>query len=253
MRTALISDIHGNMDALQTVLADIDTKNVDRIVCLGDIVGYGPNPLEALDLIRQRCEYAIIGNHDFAVLYEPTNFNVAAEQASFWTRSQFEVHGDPALRKERLDYLGKLDIRRWEDDVLYVHASPRKPINEYIFPDDVLQSPNKIRGIFERVKSICFVGHTHCQGVFTSEPEFYLPVEIGWKFRFEKGKKAIVNPGSVGQPRDRDPRAAYAIYDAKENLVEFMRLEYDIDAVAKKIQNIPNLHNFLATRLYDGR
>jgi len=251
MRTALISDIHGNLEALQTVLADIDRRKADRIVCLGDMIGYGPNPRECIDLVMERCEYCILGNHDFAALYEPTNFNVAAEQASFWTRRQFEFEPDEVKRKKRLDFLGKLAVRRWEGDVLYVHASPRKPINEYIFPDDVHHATNKMKSIFDCIETRCFVGHTHMQGIFTDEPDFYPPAELGNTYSWKQGKKVIINPGSVGQPRDRDPRAAYAIADDEK--VEFVRIEYDVHTTARKIKGIPELNNFLGLRLMDGR
>ncbi len=251
MRTALISDVHGNLEALQVVLDDIDKRQVDRIVCLGDIIGYGPNPCECLDMVMARCDYSILGNHDFAAIYEPTNFNVAAEQASFWTRRQIELDPDDVKRKARIDFLGKLAVRKWEGDVLYVHASPRKPINEYIFPDDVHHATNKMKSIFDCIETRCFVGHTHMQGVFTDEPDFYPPAELGGSYTWKAGKKAIINPGSVGQPRDHDPRAAYAIAD--ETKVDFVRIEYDVHATARKIKGVAELNNFLGLRLMDGR
>ena len=102
MSIAIISDIHGNLDALEAVLADVDRRQIDRIFCLGDIVGYGPDPTACIDYVMQRCEWAMMGNHDFAVLYEPTSFNVSAEQACFWTRRQFEIEADPHLRRQRI-------------------------------------------------------------------------------------------------------------------------------------------------------
>src|SRR5215471_2250759 len=109
--TAVISDIHGNAEALKTVLADIDARKLERIICLGDIVGYGPEPLECVDLVRQRCEWSLMGNHDFGVLYEPTNFNPGAESAAFWTRDQFDQEPDEKLRAARYEFLGKLRVR----------------------------------------------------------------------------------------------------------------------------------------------
>ena len=251
MRTAIISDIHANLDALNVVIDDIDQRKVDRIVCLGDIIGYGPNPLECLDIVMQRCEFAMMGNHDFAVLYEPTSFNTTAEQAAFWTRRQFEEESDAELRRARFEYLGNLMVRKWEEGTLYVHASPRRPINEYIFPDDVVSAPNKIGSIFDRIDERCFVGHTHVTGVFTDEPDFYPPADLGGTYKWGSDDKCIVNPGSVGQPRDRDPRASYAIMD--EIGVEFVRLEYDIPAVIAKVKQIDELSDFLGQRLLDGR
>ncbi|XAM01373.1 metallophosphoesterase family protein [Phycisphaeraceae bacterium D3-23] len=251
MQTAIISDIHGNIDALNVVIADIEARGVDRIVCLGDIIGYGPNPLECLDTVIDKCDFAMMGNHDFAVLYEPTSFNTTAEAAAFWTRKQFEEEPDADMRRKRYEYLGNLLVRKWEEGTLYVHASPRRPINEYIFPDDVVSAPNKMSSIFDRITERCFVGHTHVTGVFTDEPDFYPPADLGGAYKWGTDDKAIVNPGSVGQPRDRDPRASYAIMTDEQ--VEFVRLEYDVNAVVEKVKAIDDLSDFLGQRLVEGR
>jgi len=133
----------------------------------------------------------------------------------------------------------------------FIHASPRKPINEYIFPDDVYTNPIKVRVLFERVKHICFVGHTHLPGVFLYEPDFYLPDELGDVYPIVDKEKAIINIGSVGQPRDKDNRASYAYVDGNE--VNFVRLAYDFETTAEKIKAIERLDNFHAERLRDGR
>lgn len=249
--TAIISDIHANLDALQVVLADIDARGVKKIVCLGDIIGYGPNPCECLDLVMERCDWSLLGNHDFAVLYEPTLFNATAESAAFWTRRQIEQEPDPVKRRKRWEYLGNLKIRERTPKSVWVHASPRKPINEYIFPDDVISAPAKLAQIFDRIEHRCFVGHTHVCGVFTDEPDFYPPPDLKGVYRFNDREKCVINPGSVGQPRDRDPRASYAIlYDER---VEFVRLHYNIHAVIEKVRLIDDLSDFLGTRLLEGR
>jgi len=249
MATAIISDIHANLDALEVVLAEIEAKGVERILCLGDIIGYGPNPRECLDLVMEKCAWALMGNHDFAVLYEPTSFNASAESAVFWTRSQLEEETDPDVRRKRWEFLGNLRIRERRDDILCVHASPRRPINEYIFPDDVITSPTKIAGIFHRIDHKCLVGHTHVTGVFTDEPDFYPPADLDGVYTFSE-EKCIINPGSVGQPRDRDPRASYAILH--EDRVEFFRVAYNIDAVVEKVKAQDMLNDFLGTRLRGG-
>ncbi len=251
MATAIISDIHGNLDALQVVLAHIDGRDVDEVVCLGDIIGYGPNPCECLDVVIDRCAWSLMGNHDFAVLYEPTAFNASAEASAFWTRIQLEHEGSKKQRRRRWEFLGNLAIRRVYQDALCVHASPRRPINEYIFPDDVMTSPAKMNAIFDRVEHAAFVGHTHVTGVFTDEPDFYPPADLGQSYTINEHEKCIINPGSVGQPRDRDPRASYAIM--KESEIEFIRLEYDIEAVVKKVKAVTELSDFLAMRLLEGR
>lgn len=251
MPIALISDIHANLTALKAVMADIDKREIKRVVCLGDIVGYGPNPVECLDVVMERCEWALMGNHDFAVLYEPTSFNTSAEQAAFWTRRQFELEPDPVKQRRRWEFMGNLLIRNKVENALWVHASPRRPINEYIFPDDVMTSPGKMQSIFDRTDGRCFCGHTHVPGVFTDEPDFYPPADLGNTHSFSDREKVIVNPGSVGQPRDRDPRASYAILN--EDTVDFVRVEYDVQSVVDQITEIYDLNDFLGARLLEGR
>ncbi|MEO0715832.1 MAG: metallophosphoesterase [Planctomycetota bacterium] len=199
-----------------------------------------------------------MGNHDFGVLYEPTNFNPGAEAAAYWTRDQFDAEPDPALREARYDFLGRLRVRVFETQpemdfpTLFVHGSPRRPINEYIFPDDAVNSPDKIDSILERVERLCMVGHTHVPGVFTDEPDFYPPPELGEDcYRFGEGEKAIVNVGSVGQPRDHDARASYVVLHPDR--VEFIRVEYDIERTASLIKTIPQLHDWLGDRLLVGK
>jgi len=256
---AILSDIHSNIEALTTVLADIENRGIKTIYCLGDVVGYGPNPKECLDLIIEKTKWCVLGNHDYAVFYEPTNFNYGAEQASFWTREVLESEQQKNDRDKRWRFLGKLPMRRSQKAKIgassvkmdFVHASPRRPINEYIFPDDVYTNPLKVRLLFERVKHICFVGHTHMPGVFLDEPDFYLPAELNDVYPIIDTEKAIINIGSVGQPRDKDNRASYVF--VKENKVHFVRLEYNFKATMKKIFAIKELDNFHAERLQNGR
>ena len=198
-----------------------------------------------------------MGNHDFSVLYEPTNFNPGAEQAAYWTRAQFDSEPDATKRRERYEFLGQLRVRVVEKTpetgfpVLAVHGSPRRPINEYIFKEDVVNAPDKVSTILERVQKLCVVGHTHVPGVFTDEPDFYPPNELtDGLYRFID-EKAIVNVGSVGQPRDGDPRACYTILHPDR--IEFVRVEYDIDTTANKIKAIAELSDWLGDRLYEGK
>ena len=259
MLFAIISDIHSNLEALNAVLNDIDNRGIKTIYCLGDVVGYGPNPKECLDLIIEKTEWCVLGNHDYATLYEPTNFNYAAEQASFWTREVLEEEKERQSCDRRWSFLGELQMRQTlttklgstETTMDFVHASPRRPINEYIFPDDVYTNPLKVRLLFERVRHICFVGHTHMPGVFLDEPDFYSPEELGRTYPIIDDEKAIINIGSVGQPRDKDNRASYVYVD--ENRVHFVRLVYDFETTMKKIFAIEQLDNFHAERLQDGR
>jgi len=256
---AIISDIHSNLEALTTVLADIDKRGIETIHCLGDVVGYGANPKECLDLVIKRTDGSVLGNHDYAVLYEPTNFNLGAEQASYWSRNFLEHESHTDKRNARWDYLGSQQMR-WtletklgdtEAHLDFVHASPRKPINEYVFPDDVYTSPGKINALFTLTKHICFIGHTHLPGVFLEDPDFYTPDELGQVYPIIDGEKAIINVGSVGQPRDRDNRASYVYIE--DNKVNFVRLDYDFETTAKKIYEVKELDNFEGDRLAEGR
>lgn len=256
---AIISDIHSNLEALTTVLADIDKRGIETIYCLGDVVGYGANPRECLDLVISRTKNCVQGNHDYAVLFEPTNFNSGAESATYWTRRTLEEETDEEKRAQRWQYLGNQRMR-WtfntkldgvEARLDFVHASPRRPINEYIFPDDVYTTTGKIASLFDRTKHICFVGHTHLPGVFLDDPDFYTPDELGGKYPIIPDERAIINVGSVGQPRDRDNRASYVYIEGNE--VHFVRLEYDYKTAAEKIFAVEELDDFEGERLADGR
>ncbi len=199
-----------------------------------------------------------MGNHDYAVLYEPVKFNVGAEAASFWTRSQLEDDPDIAKRNARWEYLGKMGVKYvipgekyGMGELVFVHGSPRRPINEYVFPDDIYSNPGKIQGLFDRFPHLCFVGHTHVPGVFIDTPDFYGPDELEGFFEVAPGKKAMINVGSVGQPRDRDPRASYALIEP--NGVRFVRVPYPVEEVAQKVLAIKELDEFLGQRLKEGR
>ncbi len=254
---AVISDIHGNLPALTAVIEDIDRRGIEQILCLGDVVGYGPQPAECLDLVRSRCKLTLMGNHDFAVLFEPGNFNIGAEMACYWTRQVLEDEPDKALRNGRWEFLASRPVKATlsadecpAGEMILVHGSPRRPVNEYIFPDDIYNNPNKLHGLFERINHACLVGHTHVPGVFTPTPDFYSPEELGDVYEVDS-HKALINVGSVGQPRDRDTRASYAILE--EGLVRFVRVEYDVEAVVAQIHATAELDDYLGNRLREGR
>ena len=254
---AVISDIHGNLPALTAVLADIDQRGMTRILCLGDVVGYGPEPGDCLDLIQQRCQVTLMGNHDFAAIFEPGNFNIGAEMACYWTRQVLEEEPDKDVRNRRWGFLASLPVKAVlspdecpAGKVILVHGSPRRPVNEYIFPDDVYNNPNKLHGLFERIDQTCLVGHTHVPGVFLPTPDFYSPEELGNVYEVDS-HRAMVNVGSVGQPRDRDTRASYVILE--EGVVRFVRVEYDVEGTVAKIHAIRDLDDYLGNRLREGR
>jgi predicted phosphodiesterase len=249
VKRALISDIHSNLEALQAVLADINAQGITEIYCLGDIIGYGPSPRECIDLIM-KCDVCILGNHDQGALFDPVGFNSGAERAIFWTRQQLEnPAGNPADNARRWDFLGELPRNRRENGFLFVHGSARNPLNEYVFPEDVYNQ-KKMEKIFGLIERHCFQGHTHVPGVFTQTMSFYSPEEIGYEYRLTD-EKTMVNVGSVGQPRDSDPRACYVVLE--DGVVRFRRVEYEVEKTIQKIYNTPELDRFLGDRLRDGR
>ncbi len=246
-RTAIISDIHGNLEALTAVLADIQQSNVDEICCLGDVIGYGPNPRECIDACRN-FKFSLLGNHDNGALFDPEGFSSGAEKAIFWTRKQLEDTSVPGAQA-RWEFLAKLPRTVREGSVMFVHGSPRSPLSEYIFPEDIYNE-RKIERIFGFIQGVCFHGHTHVPGIFTESCRFFSPHDIG--FHYQVGQqKLLINVGSVGQPRDSDPRSSYVIFDGTE--MEFRRIEYDATATCKKIHEIADLDNCLGDRLLEGR
>jgi predicted phosphodiesterase len=251
VKRALISDIHSNIESLEAVLADIRDQGITEVFCLGDLVGYGPNPREVIDEIM-KCRICLLGNHDQGALFDPEGFNSGAERAIFWTRNQLENSGgSSAQRQKRWDFLGELPRTHQIDGgkFLFVHGSARNPLNEYVFPEDIYNK-RKLEKIFALVPQYVFQGHTHVPGVFTENFNFFSPEEINHEYRFTK-EKVMINVGSVGQPRDGNPRACYAILE--DELVRFRRVEYPLEKTIAKIYEIAELDNFLGDRLRDGR
>jgi diadenosine tetraphosphatase ApaH/serine/threonine PP2A family protein phosphatase len=251
---AILSDIHGNLEALQAVLADAERHGAEAVVCLGDVVGYGPNPGECLDLVRG-FRLTVLGNHDQGALFDPVGFSSPAERAIFWTRQQLESGSEPrAVREQRWEFLAERP-RTWrEDGRLFVHGSPRSPLNEYVFPEDVYNQ-RKMERIFALVERCCFQGHTHLPGVFTEEGgderyRFQSPEEMEYVHRMDD-RKLLCNVGSVGQPRDYDWRSCYVLLDG--DTIRFRRVEYEVDTTVGKIHAIPDLDPGLGHRLREGR
>ena len=252
MRHALISDIHGNLEALTAVMRDIQEQQIDRIICLGDIVGYGPNPCQCLDTVMQKCQLTILGNHDQAALFDPEGFNPVALRAIYWTRDELDRGPGPAAAiNRRWDFLSELPKFHKEDDILFVHGSPRDATNEYVFPETVYDQ-SRMKLLFDKVSKYCFQGHTHMPGVFTTDGEFISPEDCDHQFEL-CDEKLMVNVGSVGQPRDEDPRSCYTVLDDKAEVLYFRRIEYDIERTIKKICDIDDLDDMLGDRLRGGR
>jgi predicted phosphodiesterase len=251
VKRAIVSDIHGNLEALEAVLADIAAQGISEIHCLGDIIGYGPNPRECIDVVMG-FGACILGNHDSGAVFDPEGFSSGAEKAIFWTRDQLENAPDQATAEKniaRSQFLAELQRTRRENGLLYVHGSARSPTNEYVFPEDIYNA-RKIQKIFSLIEQYCFQGHTHVPGVFTEDCKFYSPENVGNRYKLGAGK-VMINVGSVGQPRDNDPRSSYVVLE--EGVVHFRRVPYALEKTIEKIYAIPELDNFLGDRLREGR
>jgi len=243
---AIISDVHGNLAALEAVLSDIQSRRVERIICLGDLVGYGPDPVECLVAARS-FDLVLLGNHEEAVLTGAVDFNSRAEMAVNWTRQHLK---NDAEAKEHMKFLRKLLTRCEEGNLSFVHGSPRDPTREYIYPGHA-RDTERMSEIFALIKHFCFVGHTHTPGVFTSEGEYVHPTALPAGVCVFHKDKALINVGSVGQPRDDDPRACYVTFDGDSAV--FRRVKYDIKKTVKKIYETAELADSLGSRLLFGK
>ncbi|MGE3806775.1 MAG: metallophosphoesterase [Gemmataceae bacterium] len=246
---AILSDIHANLEALEAVLDDARRHGAEKIYCLGDIVGYGPDPLACIDL-AMTFDVNLVGNHDWAVMFDPEGFGVTAEKAIFYTRSQLEKADEfnGAQRERRWRFLLDLPRKHCDGLFLYVHGSARNQLNEYVCPEDI-HNKKKMEALFGLIDLYCFQGHTHVPCIITADLQCKTPGEVDGLYRLE-GRKTICNVGSVGQPRDGDWRACYVLLHG--DIVRFRRVEYDIDKTVKKIFAIEELENFCATRLRKG-
>ena len=228
MRCAILADIHSNLAAFQAVLEDLRGRGpVDRIWCLGDTVGYGPHPGECIALLRQHDHLCVAGNHDWAAAgnIDTSYFNPDAAAASQWTTEH--------LTRDDIDYLRGLPLTLREGDFTLVHGSPREPIWEYII------STRSAEENFARFETrFCLIGHSHAPLVFElgrdgvcrlRHPPADLPLD-------GEGKRLIINYGSVGQPRDGDPRASYAILDTEAAAIQHHRVVYDITATQQSMR-----------------
>jgi len=251
---AIISDLHSNTEALRAVFDDIERRKIEDVICLGDIIGYGPNPRECLEMIFAwpKPIQSIRGNHEEALLdsTSATEFNDKARMAIDWTRDAINDSASDAMERY-WNFLGGLGERAHLDDNLFVHGSPRDPIREYLLPRDA-SKPEKMRILFERMdRRKCFVGHSHVPGIYTPDGQYVHPREMnGSAFRCTAAK-TLINVGSVGQPRDGDTRACYVTVDDDE--IRFHRVEYDFRSVMNRIYEIEGLPDYLADRLERGR
>jgi diadenosine tetraphosphatase ApaH/serine/threonine PP2A family protein phosphatase len=256
-KVAVFSDIHGNLEALQAVLKAIDAAGVERRICLGDVAGYGPNPVECVDIART-FDVVLCGNHEWAILNEPVGFHATAKEALLWTAGKLRPRWyslGKTVRRWR--FLKRLPSRYREGRLLFVHGSPRGPIDEYILRSDVdevlRENTAKVKDAFEKTDWITFVGHTHTPGIVTEDARYLHPRDLeDGRITFQEDSKYIVNVSSVGQPRDRDWRACFTLFEPERGELEFMRVEYDVDATIEKIRRIPNIDDSLGERLKLG-
>lgn len=247
---AFISDIHGNLEALQAVIEDIDRHGYDEIFCLGDVVGYGPDPVACTDLVRERCSRTILGNHDEALVKGAWGFNQVARTAMEWTRRVLKPSLFRPGSRARWRFLATLPRSHVWNGILLVHGSPREPTSEYILPRSAeVSPPGMFQELFSSFETVCLAGHTHMPGVFDEAPSFTPQSELGETFRRQSGKM-LINVGSVGQPRDQDWRACYLSFE--DEVFRFHRVTYDLETTQRKIRGIPELDNRLADRLTQG-
>jgi len=243
MRYAIIADIHSNLAAFTTVLDDIEKKGgVDEIWCLGDIVGYGPDPHRCIELLRRYKHVCVAGNHDWAATgkIDTSYFNPLAAVACQWTAQQ--------LSPRDIKYLNSLPTTIEKGEFLLVHGSPMEPIWEYVISTGIAE-----RNFAFFQSPYCLVGHSHMPAVFKYEGGSCLSLHLSPGVGMALGKSRLIfNPGGVGQPRDGDPRASYAIYDSEGRVIRLYRIPYDIGATQDRMMQA-GLPIHLITRLKEGR
>lgn len=254
-KIAVISDVHGNIEALTEVMADIRALNIETIINLGDCIGYGPDPERCVDILQANCTVNLCGNHDYAVLHHAEGFNPVARAAVDYVREQMrpaEDCQDPDVIR-RWNFLDNLSPLYETGNYEFMHGSPRQPITEYVLPSDPEIDPFKLESIFAAMsRPYAFVGHTHYPGVVEDGGEMFLMVDDFPNGIYTLGgRKAIINVGSVGQPRDHDIRSCYVILEGDK--VMWRRVSYDVEATVAKINAHPVLDEHSALRLRLGR
>ena len=253
MRIAIISDLHSNREALDAVLAHIDQQDVETVYCLGDVVGYGPEPEYCVDLVRERCSLCLMGNHDEALFRDASDFNPHARGAIEFTRARMEpAWYSTGAKKARWKFLRELPLSHTEGRFVFVHGSTRDPVREYVLSTDGFLNPDKLRAIFDSFTGVAVAGHTHHPGLHDESLRFQsLSGADSLTLALPDDRKLFLNVGSVGQPRDSDNRACYAVLE--EHQVTWHRVPYDFQATAEKILRTGVLSEVLARRLAMGK
>jgi diadenosine tetraphosphatase ApaH/serine/threonine PP2A family protein phosphatase len=242
MRIAMISDIHGNLEALTAVLSQIEQQEVDTIYCLGDVIGYGADPATCLDLVDKHCDLVLMGNHEYAVIgYLSTeSYNDSAKISVKWTQA--------ALSDRHIQLIKGFPFDHAKDDLYFVHASPNNPGRWHYILDT-----KQAAVAFEHLKQrLCFCGHSHVPAIFAESPGGPPREKVGHDFVPNEDTRYIINIGSTGQPRDYDPRACFVTFDTDTSDVVYTRVEYDIATAQRKMLDA-GLPGFLSERLAVGR
>lgn len=242
MRIGIISDIHGNIEALTAVLDALKKAQPDQLICLGDLVGYGPNPNECIALIQEHADVVIAGNHDFAALQKISteSFNSHARTSIFWTMRQ--------LTPESIDYLSGLPLTVTRDQFMLVHATPNAPEDWHY----ILSIYDAYDSFLSLARPLCFCGHSHVPVIVIETAREQFKISMASRLKIKAEARYLINIGSVGQPRDYDPRAAYALYDTDTARYELHRVTYDVAAVQAKMKRA-KLPSFLISRLALGQ
>ena len=253
MRIAIISDLHSNREALEAVFAHIRSLGISRIICLGDVVGYGPDPEFCVDLVRGHAEVCLMGNHDEALFHDATDFNAHARGAIDYTRSLMKpAWYSSSEKKARWRWLQDLPLSHDIGRFHMVHASPRDPVREYVLSTDGFLNPDKLSAIFDSFQDVAIAGHTHHPGMHDESLRFHgLDGNESCSMKIPEVGKYFINVGSVGQPRDGDNRACYAVLE--EDRVTWHRVPYDFATTMKKILDTGKLSDILARRLTIGK
>jgi len=242
MKFAIISDVHSNYEALSAVVGHCKSLGISKFVCLGDVIGYGADPNPCCDLIREICGATLMGNHDAAVIgmMDTDYYYPAAKNALFWTRSQ--------LSEENFQWLYSLPYTYEFENIGFFHAAPIKPSDFfYVVRNEDAQAHLKV---FDRLCDFNFVGHSHLTNQYLLGTRRVRDL-TGEPVTLQADKKWIINVGSVGQPRDRDNRACFGVFDVDAQSFEHVRIDYDIDSTAQKILDA-GLDEKFAKRLFVG-
>ncbi|VAV84753.1 hypothetical protein MNBD_DELTA01-1960 [hydrothermal vent metagenome] len=229
MRYAVLSDIHSNLEAFSSVLERITALKVDRIVCLGDIVGYNADPNQCVALIKDLSITTVAGNHDeeAASTEAPHNLNPSAEESILWTRAK--------LTEENKRFLRTLPAAVVVDGLFVALHSPKDTGNKYISSKHAAATVFKLLREAQ-ARPLAFLGHTHVRCVFTEKNGEVVEIKTTETIKIEKNQYYLINPGSVGQPRGGDPRASFLVFDSESGEIEFHHVPYDIEAAAEKIR-----------------